>query len=141
MQKENEKIFQTLIFEPLPEDVTQVKGFKNQEGKADTFFKFVVTESGLKKLLQLHEYKSIDCTSDTVVNQLFVPVDTKDFVEGSIFFWDIVKVEDKVCYATFLFTSSGIEGKLYNNSIRQRAHSELLIDQKNNTVYFHESGR
>lgn len=137
---ENEDLFQEIVFNPIPEGISDIRGFKNQKGKLDTYLKFTVTTKNVEALLQLHEYKKVDCSNEAVFSKLFAPKKIKDVVEGSVSFWKVSTVENKVCYATFLFTASGIEGRLYSNNLRQRAQSEMVIDEKNNVVYFHESG-
>lgn len=136
---QNQELFEQILMNPFG-GVSDIQGFKNQKGKSDTYFKFRVTSEQKEVLLKLHEYKKIDCTNEAVLSKLLAPEKTKNIVEGSTSFWNVSKVENKVCYATFLFTPSGIEGKLYANNLRQRAQSEMVIDEKNNVVYFHESG-
>jgi hypothetical protein len=62
-----------------------------------------LSTEALKNLLHLHDYKKVDCKNEYVTKKLFAPREVKSFVEGSISFWDIHKVKDTVCYATFLF--------------------------------------
>ena len=137
---ENQELFEQILMNPFAGGVSDIQGFKNQKGKPDTYLKFRVTNEQKEVLLKLHEYKKIDCSNEAVLSKLFAPKKIKHLVEGSVSFWNISESPDNVCYATFLFTPSGIEGKLYQNSLRQKAQSELLIDQKNNVVFFHESG-
>lgn len=131
----NEKMFQSILFDPIPPGVTDIVGLGFQENEQDTYLKFVATPDVVARLLSLHEYKKWDCGNTSVFQSLFVPT-TKINIRK----WDIFNSEESVCYTTLIFNETGIEGKFYSNTFRKRARSEFLFDQKKNVVYFHEQG-
>ena len=132
----NEKLFESILFGPVPIGVTSIQGLGFQENSQDTYLKFVATPDVVARLMSLHKYQKGDCKNLSVFQSLFVPSG-----EVSLRKWNIEKTSDtSVCYTSLIFNETGIDGKFYSNNLRQRARSEFLFDEQTGVVYFHEQG-
>lgn len=135
-QVSNEKLFELILFAPVPTGVTNIQGLGFQENSLETYLKFSATPDVVARLMSLHEYKKGDCNNASVFQSLFVPSGEVSFRK-----WNIEKSSDtSVCYTSLIFNETGIEGKFYSNNLRQRARSEFLFDEQTGVVYFHEQG-
>lgn len=139
MDASNAVLFQTLLLDPVPESIKNLKGLGYQENTRDTYFQFDADESVVQKLLALHDYKKEDCNDKTIFQSLFAP--SKDQNNPwAIRQWKIQRAKNPVCYTTLIFNEAGIQGKFYSDKMRQKARSEFLFDQETGKIYFHEEG-
>lgn len=139
IEASNQKIFQEILFSPVPSEVSDIRGLGFQEGERDTYFVFQGTEKTVQDLLQLHSYMKKECTDLSLFSSLFEPSIDPQF-QSYLKKWDIQEVTSPECYTSLIFNATGIEGKLYTNTLRAKAQSEFLFDKDSNIIYFHEIG-
>lgn len=129
-------VFENILLTPIPSGVKNIEQILIESGSKESYLKFVASPDVIARILALHEYKKRDCSERTVFQTLYsLPTEKKQRK------WNIEKTsEASVCYTTLIFNETGIEGKFYSNTVRQRARSEFLFDEQTGVVYFHEQG-
>lgn len=115
-----EETFQSLLFNPIPEDVRNLEvGGENMQGHT-IYIKFVANEGIVKRMITLHNYESVDCNSIQIE---IIPSEVSSF-------WDVQNIKNSQCYRA--------DG--YTNAWTSNGYSQFLFDVTKNTVYFHEIG-
>lgn len=118
-----EAMFREIIADPIPEDVTNLKGASLYWQGYEVYFRFNATDAFIEKLLENHEqvpYKSIK-------KNLEKSKSLRDYLG----FWTVDQVKEPECYKS---------KESYKNKVTHSGEDWILIDRVNKVVYCHGVG-
>lgn len=122
--KTPQEMFEILIAQPLPDNISDLQGVGDTEQGYSIFLRF---QTGMPFIVShLREgYKEVDCKE--VLSHLELPKGYDRFTPS----WDPGAIEPAICYRSV---------NSVTNSWTQQGHHYFLVDARTLTIYFHGVG-